>query len=72
MLFLFGFVAFVLAVCALMVWRRVGHEPGANRPWRAAPHASSTEGVLAAQLAAGDITDHEYVEAMEKLAGGEG
>ena len=45
------------------------YEPGANRPWRAAPHASSTEGVLAAQLAAGDITDHEYVEAMEKLAG---
>jgi hypothetical protein len=29
---------------------------------------SSTEGVLAAQLAAGDITDHQYVNAMEELA----
>ena len=53
-LFLYGFIVFVLSVCALMVWKRVGNEPKANRPWRADPDASSTEGVLAAQLAAGE------------------
>jgi hypothetical protein len=71
MLFLYGFVVFVLSVCALTVWKRVGPEPNANRPWRADPEASSTEGVLAAQLAAGDITDREYVRAMEKVAAGQ-
>jgi hypothetical protein len=71
MLFLYGFIVFVLSVSALTVWKRIGPEPNANRPWRADPEASSTEGVLAAQLAAGDITDREYVRAMEKLAASE-
>jgi uncharacterized membrane protein len=71
MLFLYGFIVFVLSMCALTVWNRVGHEPAANRPWRADPDVSSTEGVLAAPLAAGDITDREYVRAMEKLAAGQ-
>lgn len=68
MLFLYGFIVFVLSVCALMVWKRVGHEPKAARPWRADPDVSSPEGVLAAQLAAGHITDREYVRAMERVA----
>jgi uncharacterized membrane protein len=68
MLFLYGFIVFVLSVCALTVWKRVGQEPQAVRPWRADPDASSIEGVLAARLAAGDITDREYVQAMERLA----
>jgi uncharacterized membrane protein len=68
MMFLYVFVLVVLSVCALSVWRRVGEEPAAARPWRVDPATSSTEGVLAAQVAAGDITDREYVDAMEELA----
>jgi uncharacterized membrane protein len=68
MVFVFVFVMVVLSFCALSVWKRVGNEPTAARPWRAEPPASSTEGVLAAQLAAGDITDSQYVRAMEQLA----
>ena len=67
-MFVYVFVLVVLSVCALSIWKRVGHEPAAARPWRADPSMSSTEGVLAAQLAAGDITDHQYVNAMEELA----
>ncbi|WP_213005681.1 hypothetical protein [Paractinoplanes toevensis] len=61
-------------MCAVSVWKWVGPEPAAARPWRAdvkpppdSPVAS-TEGVLAAQLAAGDITPEQYAEAMERLA----
>ncbi|WP_433362450.1 hypothetical protein ACQPZX_30345 [Actinoplanes sp. CA-142083] len=50
----------------------MGREPAAARPWRADPSTSSTEGVLAAQVAAGDITDHQYVNAMEELAAKQG
>lgn len=67
-MFVYVFVLVVLSVCALSVWKRVGREPAAARPWRADPTASSTEGVLAAQLTAGDITDSQYVDAMEELA----
>ncbi|GIM89717.1 hypothetical protein Ato02nite_015100 [Paractinoplanes toevensis] len=74
MVFLFVFVLIVLSVCAVSVWKWVGPEPAAARPWRAdvkpppdSPVAS-TEGVLAAQLAAGDITPEQYAEAMERLA----
>ncbi|MFF5290273.1 hypothetical protein [Paractinoplanes globisporus] len=72
MVFLVGFVLCVLSVCALMVWKRVGDEPAAVRPWRAEPSAESSEGLLAAQLAAGDITDREYVRAMERIAARDG
>jgi uncharacterized membrane protein len=72
MLFLYIFVLVVLSFCALVVWKRVGAEPKAARPWRADPEASSTEGVLAAQLTAGDITEREYVRAMERIAARDG
>ncbi|MFC7272753.1 hypothetical protein ACFQS1_02065 [Paractinoplanes rhizophilus] len=67
MTFVYVFVLVVLSFCALWVWKRVG-EPAAARPWRAYRAASSTEGVLAAQLAAGDITDDQYADAMAELA----
>jgi uncharacterized membrane protein len=72
MMFLYVFGLVVLSFCALSVWKRVGREPAAARPWRIDPAASSTEGILAAQLAAGDITDHQYVNAMEELAAKQG
>jgi hypothetical protein len=74
MVFLLGFAVLVLSVCAVSVWSRVLTEPAAARPWRADAKpppgelSASTEGVLAAQLAAGDITHEQYVRAMERLA----
>jgi hypothetical protein len=81
MVFLYIFVVTVLSICALLVWSRVVDEPRAARPWRdpmAAPpeappgQSAGVEGVLAAQLTAGDITERQYVEAMERLAARDG
>ena len=72
MVFLFVFTVIVLGLCAQSVWKRVGDEPVAVRPWRADPGASTAEGLLAAQLAAGHITDRQYVRAMEQIAAGGG
>ncbi len=70
MLFLATFVLTVVAICALVVWPHVGDEFPAARPWRAPAEdqPASTEGVLAVQLVAGDITDRQYVQAMERIA----
>jgi hypothetical protein len=74
MVFLLGFAVLVLSFCAVSVWPRIGPEPAAARPWRAEvtpppdEAVASSEGVLAAQLAAGDITNEQYAGAMERLA----
>jgi hypothetical protein len=74
MVFLLAFAVLVLSVSSVAVWSRGVREPAAARPWRAevAPPpdevAASTEGVLTAQLAAGDITHEQYLQAMERLA----
>ncbi|WP_433293605.1 hypothetical protein ACQP2F_31035 [Actinoplanes sp. CA-030573] len=72
MVFLYVFVVVVLSVCAVSVWSKVVREPAAARPWRTTPvtptQRASAEGVLAAQLAAGEITERQYVTAMERLA----
>ena len=76
MVFLYAFVVTVLSVCAVLVWTRVIGEPSAARPWRtpviAPQDRAGVEGVLAAQLTAGDITEQQYVHAMERLAAREG
>jgi len=77
MVFLLGFAVLVLSICSVSVWSRVIREPAAARPWRAevAPPPGevvvSTEGVLTAQLAAGDITNDQYLQAMGRLAAGD-
>ena len=76
MIFFFGFTVLVLSVCAVLVWSRVLCEPSAARPWRAevptpGEVTASLEGVLAAQLAAGDITHNQYLQAMERVAAGD-
>jgi hypothetical protein len=74
MVFLLGFAVLVLSVCTVAVWSRTVHEPAAARPWRPdvppppGEVSASSEGVLTAQLAAGDITHDQYVAAMERLA----
>jgi uncharacterized membrane protein len=72
MVFLYVFVVLVLSFCAALVWSRRLQEPAAARPWRSLPvtltEKSSAEGVLAVQLTAGDITERQYVQAMERLA----
>ncbi|WP_203817364.1 hypothetical protein [Paractinoplanes ferrugineus] len=58
----------------MAVWSRNIAEPAAARPWRPerlpppGEASASVEGVLAAQLEAGDITHEQYVLAMERLA----
>ena len=69
MLFLIVFVLIVAAVSAVTVWTRGVSEPGAARPWRDGT-PSSVEGVLTAQLTAGDITPDQYVRTMERIASG--
>jgi hypothetical protein len=72
MVFLYVFAVIVLSFCAAMVWSRSLREPAAARPWRTTvvtpAEKASAEGVLAAQLTAGDITERQYVLAMERLA----
>ena len=84
MVFLLVFLLVVMLICAVSVWPRVGRLPAAAQPWRATllelqvaretadeppgPDPASAEGVLAAQLIAGDITHLQYADAMERLA----
>ena len=67
MVFLMVFVLILTAVCARTVWSRRVREPRAARPWREGT-PSSVEGVLTAQLTAGDITPDQYVATMERIA----
>ena len=84
MVFLLVFLLIVGLICGVSVWPRVGRLPAAAQPWRATvlelqvaretsddppgDDPESAEGVLAAQLIAGDITHLQYANAMERLA----
>lgn len=70
MVFLLVFALIVMAVSAFTVWSRRVAEPRAARPWRGSDMPSSVEGVLTAQLTAGDITSDQYVKTMERIAAG--
>jgi hypothetical protein len=74
MVFLLAFAVLVLSVSSVAVWSRTVAEPAAARPWRPdglpppGEMSVSSEGMLAAQLAVGDITHEQYAGAMERLA----
>lgn len=60
-----------VGVCATFVWPRPGDATPAAGRGSAPAHAvapESLEGVLVAQLAADEITRHQYMRAMEQLA----
>ncbi|WP_203787286.1 hypothetical protein [Paractinoplanes rishiriensis] len=80
MVFLFLFVFVVMMISALVVWPRVGGKlPVAAQPWRAeagdgggsAAAPAGWEGVLAAGRIRGEISQRDYVRAMEQLVSGE-
>ena len=71
MLFLILFVSAVVTICMVTVWSRppVAEDPAAPKP--DAPRAAepeSLEGVLVAELLAGDINTTQYRHAIEGLA----
>jgi hypothetical protein len=77
MVLLLLLVVAVSAFYAFAVWPRNGHGPGLRRAGRSADAAQpvaeaarpeSLEGVLVAQLVAGDITRRQYRRAMGQLA----
>jgi hypothetical protein len=78
MLFLTLFVVAVITICVLGAWSwpniaeeaaRMQHGSAAPKPGAAAPaRPESLEGVLVAQLVAGEITQHQYRHAVEGLA----
>jgi hypothetical protein len=71
MLFLILFVSAVVTICMVTVWSRPteAKDPAASEPETShAAEPESLEGVLVAQLLAGDISTTQYRHAIEGLA----
>jgi hypothetical protein len=76
MWFLILFVLIVIAICAVAVWTQPDGSPIGQRRAEAAgetaasssAHPESLEGVLVAQLLAGEISRGQYLRAIEGLA----
>jgi hypothetical protein len=78
-LFVVMFLILVVAICMVVAWPPPGDSPGgAGRDARDDPSPAGTpsheaqpeslEGVLVRQLAAGEITRAQYLQAMSRLA----